>query len=281
MRTINEIVADLREKEEVTDIDFFRSIQEINENYFVLAPTKKSVEFTKMLDESLNLGLNYKNRKLPIGMTFEELLLKAMAFNHRDPFSYINKYCITIFKSEEVINFLDSVKLMSKLTGEADPKLTDAEMKLFSNKFHERIHKQFVKNFEKLLPNGFLYRHSDNLVKFKQGHCLIELSTFVDGTEEEHKRGHIRDGSETYEKLEPLINILSKALYGKEYKIRVCDKAILSTKLLNEFDGETIFRTESLISENRKIGPGKFRCYTGTFLNYNQFCDMVEKGSLK
>lgn len=283
---LNEIANRLRNMEEVEDSDFYRAVQEINDNYIILAPTKKSVEFTKQLNDALGFNFNYKNAKLPIGLTFEELFLKSIAFYHKDPFSYINKNCIIIHKNEKVINYLDSIELMSKLTGEEHKDLTTARMKLFTDKFKERIQKDFSSRFEQLLPSGFVYRSPDEPVYFEQGHCFLQVQLKIHGTKQEHEDRFVRDNSEIYNKVEPMVKNLTQMVFKEDFNLVVHDNINLSRKLIKNYDGKTVFRNSKMLHQNgRNTKRGYmnpyFYCYIGMFLDYNQYCDIISKGELQ
>lgn len=282
MNLLNQIAEELRNKEEYEDIEFFRAIQKINANYIILSPTKKSVEFTKKLNEAFGYEFDYKNSKLPIGMTFEELLLKALAFYYKDPFDYINKNCIIIEKTENILNYLDSIQVMSKLTNEENPDFTSAKMKLLTDKFQERIQKQFEKKLKQLLPSEASYRQYGDYVSFNDGYGLVQIKVEVRGSEEEHKKRYMMEDSPSYNKLDPIVNHISSKIYGREYEINQINNINLSKSLIKQFDGETIFLNEKFLyqsarwTKRQKYEGDYFYCYLGLFLTYNQYCDIAK-----
>lgn len=285
---INSLSTKLRSMEEVNDVEFFRAIQEINANYIILAPTKKSTNFANNINSVLGYDFKYVHFKLPIGMTFEELYIKALAFHSKDPEKYVKQNCILIPKNEKVMDYLDSVKLISKLTGEEDQSLSSTRMKLLTGKFDERIFKEFLKRFKLMLPENYTIRTYDTPT-FKNGYCLLEVNGSVPGTEEEQKDRFISDdNSPSYNDLEKTIKELSLNVFDKELKIKRHTAINLSMKLIDGYDGETIYRDSNLLyKRDRKSRARKnnnFGSSVGVILTYNQYCDIalreIKRGEL-
>lgn len=290
-KIINELISKQFQmlSDEQADAEIFRTIHEIESKYILLNTTKKAIDLAKGLNETLGYEFNYKPSKMAIGMTFYEILLKAISFRRDDPFSYIKEQCVVIPKNEDVYRYLDGVKIIHKLSEEKDPELTSNEIKLYSLKFKERNDKRFNDKLNKLIdiPNITLYSRGGGYF-FNNGYTEVEIKVSLPGNEEDSRINWQNNNSPMQQKADNIVENFTESLFGRKLKVKRTEYAVISRKLLDEFDGDTIFRTNSLIFEKGKklskssiTNQKHFQCTAGLFLNYDQYCDMIIKGNLK
>lgn len=293
---MNDIINELLSKQihllpnEQADAEIFRTIQKIDSKYILLNKTKKSIELTKNFDEMFGTGFNYKTEKMPVGLTFQEILFKAMAFQPSNPFEYIKDKCVVIPKNEDVLDYLNGVDMMYKLSGDKNPELTSNELKLYENKFRERNNKKFTSNFNKFTSNKVFFSRSRDDYLFHNDHVLLEFKIVVLGKEEERFIDYDKENSIKQKAINEVLEKFTEAVFGRKFNIVMSDGASINKRYLKDFDGSNIFRTKQLIFEKGKFYKkvrGKmqteshFYCYAGLFLTYDQFCDIIAKGSLK
>lgn len=295
---MNDVIHELISKQihtlpdEIADAEIYRVIQAIDSNYILLNKTKKSVDLTQKLNKVLEYGFTYTNEKMPIGITFEELLLKSMAFQSDNPFEYIKERCIDIPKTEEVMDYLNGVDLMYKLSGEKNPDFTSNELKLTTNKFKERNNKQFDDKFKKLFNvDGVTVINRSDGHTFYNEHILLEFIVRTLGTEAERETTFLSDNSPTHQALDEKIQSLTEDIFGRKFNIHIVDSASPNRRHIKYHDGNTIIRNERPLYQKAGYKSTKrndkyknnshFSCYAGLFLHYNQFCDVISKGSLK
>lgn len=294
---MNDIINELLSKQihllsdEQTDAEIFRAIQAIDDKYILLHKTKKSVELTKNLNEMFDIGFNYTTEKMPVGLTFQELLFKAMSFQPSNPFEYIKDKCVVIPKNEDVLDYLNGVDIMYKLSGDKNPELTSNEVRLYEHKFKERNDKRFNSNFNKLFDSNkiILIKPHDGF-NFQKGYSLLNFKIVVSGTEEDRRENYLNGNSPKQQEINVMLENFTEAITGRKFNITIVDKATVSRNQLEHFDGNNIFRTKQLIFEKDKYykkvkgkmqAGSHFYCYAGLFLTYDQFCDIIAKGSLK
>ncbi|MNM98848.1 hypothetical protein D3C81_1113890 [compost metagenome] len=154
---INSIIEEMYSDGEVTDSKFLNAVYQIEKNYFIVRPrmngsVKKFINNFNSVSEYHKIKFtSFENT--PIGFSVEEMFLKALAFNPKNPLDFMADHAIFIPKTKVMRDYLDSIETMNILLGADDPKYSiESQVPTFTSVSKGRIIRKFQEWYSQISP---------------------------------------------------------------------------------------------------------------------------------
>lgn len=166
---INDIIEEERKRFDANDDNFFYSAAfKINKKYLFLKTTNKTLRLISKFNKSVNEEDKIFEGKVDHGYqaTIEEIIVRAMAINPKNPYDYIKRKALVIprsSKDSKLVQYTEVLGVTDKLMGEVSHDYFEHNINPFDEKVIIRIHRQFTDNMENMFPQLKAYSE-DKLV---------------------------------------------------------------------------------------------------------------------